>query len=318
MILLAAAPLALAKAPATNKAVQELLKEATCGGCLAAKGAWCLATDPPRCVPDGRGLCGAGGPDDHVGWAGFGRCPEPSEWQLQAYLHAPRRPPPVALQQGLPAADCGATCAASHTVPLSEPARAVETFERCGMVVLPDLFDPKTLADLRDELVERQNLTSGMIAGHKLEMPGVRGSDRQELILPFRHSPAVLEALGKPAALATLTQLLGHPPSIDLASLIVAWPGASAQDYHRDAEAGTEAALLLFVPLDPTSVSLPGAAGPPEMCACSHIPGSPEECGESPPVPMATDGLAPLGSAVVPTLGNHSAIPMLVRYSRPF
>ena len=299
MLLLGAASSAAGN-PSKNKDVQNLLKEATCGSCLRAGGAWCLSTDPPRCVPDGRGLCGAGGPGDHVGWAGFGRCPDPSDWQLQAYLHAPRRPPPAAMQQGLPAPECGTKCAASgHTVPLSEPGKAVETLERCGMVVLPALFDPQVLTALRDELVERQNLTTGFVPGHKLEMPGVRGSLRQELILPFRYSVAVLEALGKPAALVTLTQLLGHPPSIDLASLIVAWPGAGAQDYHRDAEPGTEAALLLFVPLDPTSIAVAGAAGPPEMCACSHTPGSPEECGESPPVPMATDGLAPLGSAVV-------------------
>ena len=65
---------------------------------------------------------------------------------------------------------------------------------------------------------------------------------------------------------------------------------------HRDAEAGTEAALLLFVPLDETSAPMDGddadndnvaLAGPPELCPCTHWPGSPEECqSESAPLPM--------------------------------
>lgn len=84
----------------------------------------------------------------------------------------------------------------------------------------------------------------------------------------------------------------------------MAWPGALSQDYHRDSEAGTEAALLLFIPLDETSATEPSAAGPPELCACSHFPGSAEECLAG-PTAVATDGLAPLGSVVVydPGLG---------------
>jgi hypothetical protein len=295
-------------------AARELLRRhRTCGSCIAAGGAWCLAADPPGCVPDARGLCGAGGPEAHVGWAGHGRCPDPEDWQLQVYLHAPRRPPPLALQQ--PAApDCVATCAAmGSSVPLSEPAKAAAAFESCGMVVIPEVFAPAVLAELRDELVRRQNLTQGMPAGHKLEMPGVRGSSRQELVLPFRHAPALLAALGRPATLDVLTRLLGHPPAVDFASVIVAWPGADAQEFHRDADAGTEAALLLFVPLDPTSATAAGASGPPELCPCSHVPGSPEVCsvddtGE--PIPMATDDRAPLGSVVVydPGLVHRGAV----------
>jgi hypothetical protein len=285
-----------------NAAMETLRHHRTCGACIAAGGAWCLAADPPRCVPDGRGMCHAGGPDDHVGWAGFGRCPDPADWQLQTYLHAPRRPPPLALQK--PAAPgCAAKCTATSAFELADNTRAAQAFESCGFAVVARVFDPLALSELRDELVRRQNLTQGMRSGHKLEMPGIRGSNRQELVLPFRHSHTLLSALGQPATVRMLTELLGHPPAIDFASVVVAWPGADAQDFHRDADAGTEAALLLFIPLDSTSATQAGASGPPEICPCTHVPGSPETCGidgkPADPLPMATDDRSPLGSAVV-------------------
>ncbi len=308
----------LADSPSPNPskldaAVETMRRHKTCGTCIAAGGAWCLATDPPRCVPDGRGLCNAGGPEDHVGWAGFGRCPDPADWQLQTYLHAPRRPPPLALQK--PATSgCPRKCTSTSAFELSDTTQAAQAFERCGLAVLSRVFDALALGELRDELVRRQNLTLGMRPGHKLEMPGIRGSNRQELVLPFRHAPVLLSALGQPAAIRMLTELLGHPPAIDFVSIVVAWPGADAQDFHRDADAGTEAALLLFVPLDPTSVTQAGASGPPELCPCTHVPGSEEACGvdggASDPLPMATDDRAPLGSTVVydPGLVHRGAV----------
>ena len=294
---------ASAPSPKIDAAIEGMRRHRTCGTCIAAGGAWCLATEPPRCVPDARGLCGAGGPEDHVGWAGFGRCPGAADWELQTYLHAPRRPPPLVLQQ--PAdPDCVASCAATTAFQLADLTQTPQAFERCGFAVVSELFDPLALAELRDELVRRQNLTLGMRAGHKLEMPGVRGSNRQELVLPFRHAPTLLPALGRPASIRMLTQLLGHPPAIDFASIVVAWPGADAQDFHRDADAGMEAALLIFVPLDPTSATTQtGASGPPELCPCTHVPGSVEACEvngrPTDALPMATDDRVPLGSAVV-------------------
>jgi len=32
-----------------------------------------------------------------------------------------------------------------------------------------------------------------------------------------------------------LQALLGHPAAIEFVSVIVSWPGADAQEYHRDA-----------------------------------------------------------------------------------
>ena len=292
-----------AASPKIDAATEAMRRHRTCGTCIAAGGAWCLAAEPRRCVPDARGLCGAGGPEDHVGWAGFGRCPDAADWQLQTYLHAPRRPPPLALQQ--PAdPDCVARCAATTGFQLPDLTQTAQAFERCGFAVVSELFDPLALSELRDELVRRQNLTLGMQSGHKLELPGVRGSNRQELVLPFRHARTLLSALGRPASVRMLTQLLGHPPAIDFASIVVAWPGADAQDFHRDADAGMEAALLIFVPLDPTSATTQtGASGPPELCPCTHVPGSVEACEvngrKADPLPMATDDRVPLGSAVV-------------------
>ena len=132
-----------ASSAAAKAAFEAMAPHASCGACLAAGGAWCLATQPPRCVPDGRELCGAGGPEDMVGWAGHGKCPDPADWELQTYLHAPRRPPPLGLQQPA-AADCAERCAATHTAPLGEPAEAAEMLERCGLVLLPRVFEPET------------------------------------------------------------------------------------------------------------------------------------------------------------------------------
>eukprot|EP01052_Picozoa_sp_SAG31_P067654 SAG31_NODE_26447_length_442_cov_0.752187_2_plen_74_part_01 len=73
----------------------------------------------------------------------------------------------------------------------------------------------------------------------------------------------MLPAFSHGPLLKVFMEMLGHPPAIDAATVIVAWPGADLQSYHRDTEAGTESAVLLFVPLDETSASANANKGPP-------------------------------------------------------
>jgi hypothetical protein len=253
-------------------AFQALAKHRSCGACLRHGGAWCLEAE--RCVPDGRGLCGEGSsPADHVGWAGHGRCPDPADWQLQTYLHAPRRPPPKSLQSSAPPPSCAAECAQlmkqqqGRKGPLLSAEEAAEQFERCGLLLLPRLFDPAAIQLLRMGILGKMHGNGSAPAyGHKLELPGVRGSRRQELVVPFKLAEPVLGALRQPAVYAVLHAVLGHAPALDFVSVVAAWPGASAQAWHRDVEPATEAAALVFIPLDPTSSDTGrGLGGPPEM-----------------------------------------------------
>ena len=82
-----------------------------------------------------------------------------SDLELQAYLHAPRRPP-LQRQMADLAAACPAKCTLSSlVVPSTTHAdgaggadgqqRTADTFHDCGLVVLKDVFDPAILADLR-------------------------------------------------------------------------------------------------------------------------------------------------------------------------
>jgi len=102
----------------------------------------------------------------------------------------------------------------------------------------------------------------------KYALPGVRGSRRQELVLPFTAAFEAMVAapLQQPATSALLAALLGHPVAIEFVSVIVSWPGADAQTFHRDAQAAAEANLLMFVPLDEMAADTAGKAGPPEFC----------------------------------------------------
>ena len=62
-----------------------------------------------------------------------------------------------------------------------------------------------------------------------------------------------------------------------------------------DVEAGVEAALLLFIPLEPMSES-----GPPELCLCTHHPSARVEEPSCPGLRLAaSETHAPLGSVVV-------------------
>lgn len=291
---------------AAKAAYDAMAKHQSCGDCIAAGGGWCLS-QPQRCVPDGRGLCGEGTlPEQHVGWAGHGRCPDPADWTLQSYLHAPRRPPPVRLQKPL-SPDCAASCTAQANLGsgiggVAAAAAAADQLERCGVVVIPEVFGKDSLTALRAQLVDKLGIAgrTGPNYGHKLEMPGVRGTMRQELTVPFKLAPLILDGLRNRKTRRILEKLLGHPPTVDFVSVIVAWPGAEAQEFHRDAEAATEAAVILFVPLDSTSVTNTSAAGPPEFCLCTHAPSASErkDCGADPPLPMPTDSTVPLGSMI--------------------
>ena len=80
---------------------------------------------------------------------------------------------------------------------------------------------------------------------------------------------------------------------------MVSWPGAAAQDYHRDAGAGSEAALLLFVPLEFMTADDKGN-GPPELCLCTHHPRAGVEESQCPGRRLTADAdVAPVGSVLV-------------------
>jgi hypothetical protein len=80
---------------------------------------------------------------------------------------------------------------------------------------------------------------------------------------------------------------------------MVSWPGAAAQDYHRDAGAGSEAALLLFVPLEFMTTGDKGN-GPPELCLCTHHPRAGVEENQCPGRRLTADAeAAPIGSVLV-------------------
>ena len=277
----------------------------SCGACVAAGGAWCIPTS--RCVPDARGFCGRDvRPPDHVGMAGHGRCTDRTGAVLQAYHHAPRRPP---LQ---PPSSCASTCSAASAVAVEAGANganvtAARHLETCGLVVLREAFTPALLRELRQELLRKLKLHNGGVPStHKNLLPGVRGLHRAELVVPATKTLAgpLLDALRRPALLATLAALLGHAaPALEFVSLMASWPGAGAQELHRDTDVASEAALLVFVPLDEARV---GGAGPPELCPCTHYysgaerarPGEALECGPAGRFAADADAV-PLGSALV-------------------
>lgn len=250
-------------------AFDKLAELHTCGNCLRAGGAWCLLGD--RCVPDGRGMCGSrgGGPADLVGMAGHGKCPSRDDFQLQAYLHAPRRPPLAT----------SSTCSRRCSSPIARFARfanstsfledasaisnSVSQLRECGAVIIQNAVQLESINQLRDDLelwaLKHKGKKSNKSARKayksrfgKYEVPGVRGTKRHEWVLPFRFAPQLLAALGfdvhntmntsrrgiQAPLYHALHAMLSHPPSIEFVSLIAAWPGADAQDWHRDVEAG--------------------------------------------------------------------------------
>lgn len=80
---------------------------------------------------------------------------------------------------------------------------------------------------------------------------------------------------------------------------MVSWPGAEPQEFHRDAGAGSEAALLLFVPLE-AMVAADSGNGPPEMCLCTHHPRAGVGEGECPGPRLTADAdVVPVGSVLV-------------------
>jgi hypothetical protein len=61
--------------------------------------------------------------------------------------------------------------------------------------------------------------------------------------------------------------------------MLRSWPGAAAQPLHRDTSAGSEAALFLFIPLEPMSAG-EGGNGPPEVCAATLSRSIPRQVGQ--------------------------------------
>eukprot|EP00040_Diaphanoeca_grandis_P033129 m.202127 g.202127 ORF g.202127 m.202127 type:complete len:477 (+) comp32818_c1_seq2:67-1497(+) len=251
-----------------------LSKYDSCGSCVKAGGGWCLS-DTPKCVPDSPTLCDAG-PANHVGLAGHGRCPERADFETQVYFHAPRRPP---LQPGAAFNDCEGQCgmiafALEDAMTDATVDTMTQTFRACGAITISNFFPKSELLQLRKTLLHKLPLGCAEAASiSKYSLFGLRGSNRQELVLPSSSmfSDGVLSSLRQPSALKIIEALVGHTASIEFASLMISWPGAGAQEYHRDVEPNTEAAVLVFIPLDEMWVR-DGAAGPPEMCLCSHSP----------------------------------------------
>ena len=58
-------------------------------------------------------------------------------------------------------------------------------FSECGMVVFPNVFDPKTITEIRGALINRLPLSSAHDAARsKYVVPGIPGDDRAELLVP--------------------------------------------------------------------------------------------------------------------------------------
>jgi hypothetical protein len=192
--------------------------------------------------------------------AGHGRCPSPPDFALQAYLHAPRRPP----LQGKYNEQCSVQCSKPVVAPLLpanksasfEPgvvaaglSGGTQLFRECGAAVLQQVLDGKVLDTFR-ESIENYTAAGGIDSRFKkYQVPGVRGKKRDEWVLPFKFSEDLLNMLGlssretkdarntsnKPNGQLyhILHDMLSHPPAIEFVSLIAAWPDANAQPWHR-------------------------------------------------------------------------------------
>lgn len=298
-----------------SRAFRHFARHRSCAECVLAGGAWCLADGQQggaRCVPDARGMCGKESqPQHHVGLAGYGRCAEANQFEAQVYRHAPRIRPKAAPSSHAETSSppCPSRCNPSGLgVDAGDPSatqKAQSTFEACGAVSLHDAVPTVHLQALRQALRQALPLDChAEAAASKYALPGVRGTNRHELVIPATSAwrQAVAGFLQRPAVGPLLRQLLGYPVHVEFVSLMVSWPGAAAQEYHRDAAAGQEAALLIFVPLDAMALASPGAAGPPELCMCSQWP-SVDEADCRHPVAGDTNTTAPLGSILIYNAG---------------
>ena len=291
--------LAWARAPAANLAAAP-----TCGSCVVRGGAWCV--DTSRCVPDLRGACSA--PEQQVSVVGSGRCFAENDHQLATYLHAPRKNPLETLRRTAEpdAREMGCKTSATWCRDLQRLTGVQETAEEarkrldiCGLVLLGAAFDPIELRELRSYAASKLPLSDDGpeedgAARSKFEIPGVRGDRRQEWILPHNDKIAATIVRGLRGRIDAVVGAAPRDLAIEMVSVIVSWPGAGAQAFHRDAAAASEAVSLVFIPLD----AMPHNG--PQFCPCSHVAGSPEVCQKSSagrlPVPPE---LLPLGGAVL-------------------
>lgn len=183
--------------------------------------------------------------------------------------------------------------------------KAAGKFTACGVVSLHGAISVGLLAELRQTLRQALPLDCHTAAAvSKYALPGVRGTRRHELIVPatVAWQQALAGFLQQPTVAPVLERLAGRPVHVEFVSLMVAWPGAGAQELHRDAVAGQEAALLIFIPLDDMAADTPGVAGPPELCLCSQWPAVQETACHR-PVAGDTNTTAPLGSLLVYNAG---------------
>ena len=292
-------PWALARAPANFATAP------TCGSCAARGGAWCV--DTSRCVPDVRGACSA--PEQQVGVVGTGQCLRQHDHALASYLHAPRHNPLETLRRTAEpdAREMGCKTSATWCRDLQRLSGAQDTAEEarkrldiCGLVLLDGAFDPIELRKLRAyaasklPIAETGPTTDGDAARSKYEIPGVRGNRRKEWILPHDDKIAATIVRGLRGRIDAVVGIAPRDLAIEMVSLIVSWPGADAQAFHRDAAAAHAAVSFVFVPLD----AMPHNG--PQFCPCSHVAGSPEVCQKSSAGRLSLPPeLLPLGGAIV-------------------
>jgi hypothetical protein len=84
--------------------------------------------------------------------AGHGKCPDRDDFLMQAYLHAPRRPP---IPMKWTSTECAKQCDAKATASGTLAAEGVNEriLHLCVAVILEDAFDEEWIASLREQLV---------------------------------------------------------------------------------------------------------------------------------------------------------------------
>ena len=131
----------------------------------------------------------------------------------------------------------------------------VAIFLRCGVVIVKGGLARQPLKSLR------RRLKPLILNPGEAIVPGIRGTGRVEMVVP--HGSDLEEALGGLKEL--MCALVGHDAALEFVSAIASYPGASAQEWHRDLEHRQEPNVQIFVPLQ----RLTHERGPPEFCPAS-------------------------------------------------